>query len=233
MKSNKKVRAAEAVSRRLEPDILNKVLKPGDKLPAERDLQNELGVSRWTIREAYRILCQKGLVEIKGGGGTFVSEVDNHLAGTTIHTLIRQGAISLEHLQEFRETVDVQCAALAVERATKDQIQELKLLFKKLQARYEAHGDDFEFYQLELRLHSAIAKMTSNPLFEWFTETFQKYLADFGRLQFGCSETSHEALSDWKQFVQALDNGEGQKSSMIIEHHILKFKRILARFAKP
>ena len=94
MDSNKKSRMVEQVYHRFEKDILNKKIKPGDRLPSERELQEKLSVSRWTIREAYRLLRQKGLVEIKHGGGTFVTIIDNDLAGTTINMLIRQKGVS-------------------------------------------------------------------------------------------------------------------------------------------
>lgn len=156
--NSNKSRMAEQVYHRFEADILNKVLKPGDRLPAERDLQNKLGVSRWTVREAYRILRQKGLVEIKRGGGTFVTKVDNDLAGTIINTLILQRGVSSEHLQEFREAIEGRCAVFAVERATDDQISEFKRLLEQLKRKLEQLGDDYEFYLLEWRRGPALGQ---------------------------------------------------------------------------
>ena len=227
MDSSNKSRMAEQVYRRFEKDILNRKLKPGDRLPAERELQDQLKVSRWTIREAYRILRQKGLVEIKHGGGTFVKIIDNDLAGTTINTLIRQKGVSSEHLQEFRETIESRCAIFAVERATADEISDFKLLLSQLKEKYENHGDDLEFYELELELHAELARMSRNPLFEWFVDTFKRNASELGGIQLSGSSNSGGALEDWDDFVSALEKREGVKASIILTNHIFKYRRIL------
>jgi len=228
MTVNKKTRMAEQVYQRFEKDILSRVLKPGDRLPAERELQEELGVSRWTIREAYRILRQKGLVEIRPGGGTFVTIIDIDLAGTTINMLIRQKGVSSGHLQEFRETIEGRCASYAVERANDDQIAHFKTLVAELNQSHETYGDDLKFYKLELELHSELARMSQNPLFEWFTDTFRRSATEAGSKQLKGAQKSIEALEDWADFVIAMEHREGVKASMILTNHIFKYRRILS-----
>jgi GntR family transcriptional regulator, transcriptional repressor for pyruvate dehydrogenase complex len=232
MDSNKKCRMVEQVYRQFEKDILNKQIKPGDRLPSERELKEKLGVSRWTIREAYRLLRQKGLVEIKHGGGTFVTIVDNDLAGTTINMLIRQKGVSDEHLQEFRETIESRCAIFAVERATDEAINNFKNLVFQLNKHYETKGDNLEFYELELDLHAELAKMSNNPLFEWFIDTFRRNASDYGSIQLSDSRESQEALLDWDDFVSAMEKREGVKASIIMTNHIFKYRRILNKLAQ-
>jgi GntR family transcriptional regulator, transcriptional repressor for pyruvate dehydrogenase complex len=227
MESNNKSRMVEQVYRRFETDILNRTLKPGDRLPAERELKEKLGVSRWTIREAYRILRQKGLVEIKHGGGTFVTIIDNDLAGTTINTLIRQKGVSHEHLQEFRETIESRCAIFAVERATDEEISGFKMILAQLKEKFDKEGDDIGFYSLELELHAELARMSRNPLFEWFVDTFRRNASELGSIQLSGSSNANEALLDWDDFICALEKREGVKASIIMTNHIFKYRRIL------
>ena len=74
-------RLADVVAREIEQRVLEGRLKVGDRLPSERDLSVELGVSRASLREAIHKLASRGLLESRQGGGTFVTDrvVDNHV----------------------------------------------------------------------------------------------------------------------------------------------------------
>jgi GntR family transcriptional regulator, transcriptional repressor for pyruvate dehydrogenase complex len=132
-------------------------------------------VGRGTVRAAYRSLQQKGLIEIKHGGGAFVQEIDSSKVGDTLSTLIRHRRISTQHLQEFREAIETRCAAYAAERATQEQINNLKVQIDQMEGLLGNMGDcHLRFYELELNLHTEVAKISGNPMFEWFASTFEQ-----------------------------------------------------------
>ena len=85
-------------------DVMRGVLHPGDKLPAERDLAEQMGVGRGVVREALRSLDAAGVLEFRRGvaGGAFIRKGDPDMMARTISDLVFLGAISLENLTEAR-----------------------------------------------------------------------------------------------------------------------------------
>ncbi|MBW2297456.1 MAG: FadR family transcriptional regulator, partial [Deltaproteobacteria bacterium] len=92
----------------IQEAILEGRLQTGDILPSERDLKEMFNTSRGTLREALRVLEQKGLIEIKlgVGGGSVVKEVSVDKISESLALLIRTQRVSLNHLAEFREAVE-------------------------------------------------------------------------------------------------------------------------------
>ena len=228
MNNDGKISASESLQIRLEEAILSRQYPPGDRLPSEREIMGQLKVGRGTVREAYRSLQQKGLIEIRHGGGAFVREVDSSIVGDTLATLIRHGRISLQHLLEFREAFESRCAAYAAERATPEQIGHLTALVDQMEDMLGSSSDgDLRFYELELNLHTQLAIISGNPMFEWFASTFERNAASYSVNLVNQSEKPVEAIQDWRDFIQAVENREVTKAVMIMGSHIFRFKRIL------
>jgi DNA-binding FadR family transcriptional regulator len=228
MSKNNHLTTSEKLQLQFEESILSRKYLPGDRLPSERDIMKRQKVGRGTVREAYRSLQQKGLIEIRRGDGAFVRAVDSSKVGDTLTILIRHRRVSTRHLQEFREAVESRCAAYAAERATPDQIAHLKRLIDQLEERYLSLGHgDIQFYEMELDLHAQLAKISGNPMFDWFATTFQKNAAEFTEMLAFKGEKPEEVLEDWRNFINALDQKEVTKASMIISSHIFRFGKIL------
>jgi GntR family transcriptional repressor for pyruvate dehydrogenase complex len=186
-------------------------------------------IGRGTVREAYHSLAQKGLIEIRHGGGAFVREVESAMVGETLATLIRHRRVSTQHLMEFRESVESRCAAFAAERATPEQINDLKLRIDQMEELLDSPSDggNMRFYELELNLHTQLAKISGNPMFEWFASTFECNAASFSGILANQPEKPMEALKDWRDFIQAVENKEITRAAMIIGAHIFQFRKIL------
>ena len=126
----------------------------GDKLPNENDFAGELGVSRSTLREAIKVLTTNGMVEIKRGKGTFVTST----------TIINSGdlndiASGLEDLFEMRLMFEPECAYLAAERATDEEIETICYYGEEIEKKILS-GEDRTFE--EQKFHESIANATHN-----------------------------------------------------------------------
>ena len=111
-------RLSDMVAHQLEQRILEGALKAGDRLPAERELSLELGVSRPCLREAIQKLASKGLLYSRQGGGTFVADqLNDALADPWAQMLASHPALN-DDLLEFRAVLESQCAEWAATRAT-------------------------------------------------------------------------------------------------------------------
>src|ERR1022692_5300419 len=110
-------RLYEQIVQQVEDSILKGQLKPGDQLPAERDLAQRFGVSRTAVREAVKTLREKGLVEAYSGRGTFVTNGTSHAIRQSLDLMIRiNQQEGLANLAELRLVLEPEIAGLAAAR---------------------------------------------------------------------------------------------------------------------
>ena len=133
-------RISDAVASTLERRILEGSLKSGDRLPPERELAIELGVSRPSLREAIQKLASKGMVTSRQGGGTYVTDALESTFFDPWQDMMGSYPNLREDMLEFRRMLEGQAAEWAAERATDADLQRLDQSFNALQSSFE--GDD-------------------------------------------------------------------------------------------
>ncbi|MBZ4659331.1 MAG: transcriptional regulator, GntR family [Desulfacinum sp.] len=160
VKPIKPKRIADEVADQLTELIYRGFLKPGDRLPSERELARQLQVSRPTVREAINKLVVQGLVDQRHGQGTFVrsteSADDNPMA-----TLMEGQDVTLEHILEVRLGLECTAAALAAMRADERDIEHLRTSLEAMKADIAQGGIGHE---PDISFHMAIAYATRNPV---------------------------------------------------------------------
>src|SRR5579871_1619796 len=121
-------RAFEEIADQIRLELSSRRLRPGDRLPAERALAEQFGVSRNTLREALRSLENSGLLRLQKGatGGAFVRESTGDAIITGLRDMFHLGAIQPEHLTEARVLIESIAVRAACERATVEDIEALK-----------------------------------------------------------------------------------------------------------
>jgi GntR family transcriptional repressor for pyruvate dehydrogenase complex len=155
-------RLYEQIVQQVEESILEGQLKPGDQLPAERDLAQRFGVSRTAVREAVKALREKGLVEAYTGRGTFVTNGKSQAMRQSLDLIIKvsrqEGSL---HLAELRRILEPEIAALAA-----PQIEEqLLTTMREAVAAMDRNKHDPEAYiEADLDFHLALAEAADNPL---------------------------------------------------------------------
>ncbi|MCM3762290.1 FadR family transcriptional regulator [Alkalihalobacillus oceani] len=152
LKKIKKKRIYEEVIVEINNLIKRGVLKIGDKLPSEAELSKSLSVSKATVREAMSVLKSNGLIEVKPGIGTFLTEAEGSNAITPVVSMLLLNEFPLIEVFELRRALEVEAVSLSVERAVEDDI---KRLIKTNQAMSDAISrgetalaEDFEFHRL-------------------------------------------------------------------------------------
>jgi GntR family transcriptional repressor for pyruvate dehydrogenase complex len=155
-------RLYERIVEQIERRILNGDLKLGDKLPPERELAEQLTVSRTAVREAVKALREKGLVEVQPGRGTFIKNGTTQAVRLSLGLMMRfGGADGSASLVEVREIIEPEIAALAAARATEDDIAAMR---EAVSAMDEALDDPVTFIEADLDFHLALAVATKNVL---------------------------------------------------------------------
>jgi GntR family transcriptional regulator, transcriptional repressor for pyruvate dehydrogenase complex len=224
---SEKIRLVESIVEQIENVIIERELKAGDKLPPSREFQKMLGISQGTLREALRILGQKGLVEAKLGrnGGLYVKAVTSEIVSDSLRLLIRQKQVSLDHLAVFRSSLEVSAASLAAIEAEKVDIRDLKKLMREAQKHLTKGIEGWKtFYRVEDRMHHALVWMTRNPLFESVLITVYQTNPGYNfELIPKKIENMEDTYRDWSQILEAIESRRPDKAGWIMTRHIQRF----------
>jgi DNA-binding FadR family transcriptional regulator len=220
-------RIFQDVVEQIQEAIIDGQLKVGDRLPPERDLKEMLQTSRSTLREALRVLEQKGLIEIKlgMGGGAVVKKVTSDLVAESLDLLIRSNQVSLQHIAEFRERVEGDVVRLATSRLTKADIDALeKLLDDSRQCLARGVDGVPDFLSADQHIHQYFAKITGNPiyisLFKTMHNNIRRY---FDELLFKEESEMRENLQDLESVVAAMKKGDADTACKIVRTHVRRF----------
>jgi DNA-binding FadR family transcriptional regulator len=224
-KRAKQNRVFQDVVDQIQEAIVSGKLAPGTRLPAERDLKEMFNTSRGTLREALRVLEQKGLIEIKLGvaGGAIVKRMDGDPLMESLALLIQSGEVSLEHLSEFRIKIEGSLVALATDRATAEDIQELERLQDS--ARHCFEIQDWEnFLKIDEAMHTYLGTMSRNPVFQFVQKSIHdnihRYYQDYLPMN---PERTLENLNDFEKIIAAIKAKDGAAASAIITDHVQRF----------
>jgi GntR family transcriptional repressor for pyruvate dehydrogenase complex len=155
-------RLYEQIVQQIEESVLNGSLKPGDQLPAERDLAQRLGVSRTAVREAVKTLREKGLVEAYSGRGTFVTDGTSQAARQSFDLMVKIGQQEgSPHLAELRLILEPGIAAIAAERVKDEDLISLR---EAVAVMDRSQKDPAAYIEADLDFHLALAEAVANPL---------------------------------------------------------------------
>ncbi len=161
----KPTRGFEEVAMQIQSAVYSGKLKVGDRLPNERELGEVFGVSRATLREAFRLLEALGVIEVRRGtyGGAFIVEPAPERAGMLLGSFIHFRHATSQDLNEFRESFEAETAFWAAQRATPAQCREMSAMVEELE-RIKSSGSWNEFVDLDLRFHMKVAEASGNQI---------------------------------------------------------------------
>jgi len=155
-------RLYEQIVDQIEQSVQKGDLKPGDQLPAERELAEQFGVSRTAVREAVKALREKGLVEAYPGKGTFITSGSSNPMRQSLDRMMRSAQVdATSSLVEVREILEPEIAALAAVRATEENLNSLREAVAVMDA---AKRDPDAYIEADLDFHLELAEAAANPL---------------------------------------------------------------------
>jgi GntR family transcriptional regulator, transcriptional repressor for pyruvate dehydrogenase complex len=157
-------RLYQQIVEQVERSILEGQLKPGDQLPPERDLAGQFAVSRTAIREAMKVLREKGLIESQHGRGTFVTDGTSRAIRSSLDRMMTMKLSQPDvagHLMEVRELLEPGIAARAAQVASDQDIAAMREAYDAM----DRAGDNADaFIEADLDFHLALAEAVDNPL---------------------------------------------------------------------
>jgi GntR family transcriptional repressor for pyruvate dehydrogenase complex len=211
----------EQVVERIRKGIYDGEFPPGSELPAEGKLAEMVGVSYTVIREAMRILRTHGLVEISQGRRPRVKPAGPDAVKETLDAMLRRSSSSIRELTELRQPLECEMAALAAQRATPEQIEQIEAAFSKqltaktLEEQIEA---DIEF-------HNCLAGAAGNQLFGLVLSILWDLLWESRRrgiLHYG-GDSSFQAH---QKIVEAVKRRDSDDARRIMAEHLAGFETL-------
>ncbi len=218
-------RPAEAIQAQIRKLIASRKLKQGDRLPTERELSEQLEVSRNTVRQAIRSLADGGLLEVKKGatGGAFIRGGGGDAVRAGMIDLYSLGTIQPAHLTEVRLLIGVEVVRLACERGSEEELLELEGNVALADAAAKA-GDAPLRTRINLEFYRILARMTHNPMLEIVTDAVMAITAQFVE---DFLRTSNITVMPFRrELLKVLRRRDVEAAAELMREHLLKLQKI-------
>lgn len=220
--SNKTSLSQFAVDKISNMIFVKKELSPGSKIPNERSLATELGISRTSVREAVKILQSQGVLVVKRGVGTFVADNPGITKDPFGFSYIKNKVNLVKNLFEVRLIIEPEATRLAVERATDE---EINTILSHADEVVNVINQNKDFSNADFKFHSSIAKATHNDVIEKFIPSIQESVysamtvAEFrGRIE-SSAQNAYIYHNEICKFIKMRD---GNGAMLAMRYHLLK-----------
>ena len=213
-------RVSQVIVEQIRALIRQGRLRPGDRLPSERDLCERFGVSRVTVREALRVLEAGGLIDVRVGarGGAFVTLPTNARLGEGLADLLQLSPLTAAEVTEARMVFELGIVPLVVERATEEDLVALERLCEEQQAAL-----DEQRYKMEMsaEFHIRVAASTHNKAVEMIVHSFHgPLLMSLKEAQIAEPLMGHRGTHEHLEFVHAIRRRDVAEAEAIMRTHI-------------
>ena len=217
---------------RLHEDLVNQIqalieqhqLRPRDKLPPEHELARQFDVSRTVVREAVRALEEKGLVEVKHGSGVYVAEpsIDSVTDSFALH--FRLSESSLLPLLEVREILEAEIAALATERATEEDLEQMERSLRHEAELFDSHD---EYVEADLRFHELLTRAAHNEVLPILVNPLAALLRESRRVTIEPPGSSELSLRGHREILEAVKNRDKEQAREAMRKHLQLVRQTL------
>jgi DNA-binding FadR family transcriptional regulator len=223
-------RASQEIVRQIQNAILSGKLKPGDKLPSERELITMFGRSRPTVREAFRILEEAGLISISGGVGAVVCEPDLFSLVQPISRMLQLAKVHPRELVEMRILLELSNVEWAAQRRTEADLKNMEQVLCRAD---EAVDDWLQFYQIDRDFHEAIAIAAQNSLSTMILRVLREALLEVVTIPFERLDVEHkrgeqkEMIKRHREIYEAIALEDAKKVRKLMEKHLSQYQKLV------
>ncbi|MCX6549410.1 MAG: FadR/GntR family transcriptional regulator [Acidobacteria bacterium] len=195
-------------------------LRPGDRLPAERDLALQLSVSRPTIRAGLRALSAMGVIQSRHGSGTFIPDGPPTLGSEPLRFLAALHGFSREEMYEARRVLEVSSAGLAADRATAEHVAAIA---EEVASLFASIDDPQEFLVHDIRFHRAVAAASGNQILASLVEMVSALY--YERRRETATRATDRNLRDaadlHRSIYQCIRSHDGERARTLMNQHLL------------
>jgi len=210
------VMANELVVRHVRELVVRGRFRPGQRLPTERELVREIGVSRTSVRAGLQALAAKGLLVIRHGSGTFVADGPPILDSEPLSVLAALHGFTRAQMFEARRTLEVSIARMAAERWTATQ---LTAISDAVSAMFATSEDPQAFLVEDIRFHAAVGAASGNPILASVVEMISALFYE-QRRQTADRRRDLRPVADahWQVYLAIRDREAGRAAQLMGDH---------------
>jgi GntR family transcriptional regulator, transcriptional repressor for pyruvate dehydrogenase complex len=222
-------RAFEEICERIREQLALGVLKPGDKLPPERELAQQLGVSRNVLREALRSLEMAGILKLRKGvkGGAFIREGDTGRMNEVMRDMLSLGTISVRELSEARINVIDLVVRLACVNARQRDFEALEANIERTDTATR-EGRLLDRVECSREFYKLLAESTGNKVITMIVSSVTEIHMRFVYAKVASSGAATPRLTDKRrQFLSALRARDVTAATRLIRNHLESIQRML------
>lgn len=219
----------EEIAARMLAQIQNGELRPGDRLPPERTLAEEYGVSRTAIREALRSLEMMGCVESHVGEGTYIKSPSLSNIVDPFSMIIAQNGSMGSDLIEVRLILETEIAALAARRRTQDQLEELEKTVSDMESDIENGGMGIE---ADESFHGILAEAAGNEALSVMLDMCAGMLSRTRPITQAVKGVPKMALKDHSAIFEAVRSQDEKAARRLMRTHLNRALRNLSKAEK-
>ncbi len=226
---------SESIASEIEQQLVDGVIKPGERLPSERDLAHEFQVSRPSIREAIQLLKSRNLLSTRPGGGTYAREVLGDSMTGSLDDLLVDNVEIAQDMLEFRHALEGVSAFYAAKRATEADKQIIQLRFEQVCNKQEQSNAQEEA-MADVDFHLAIAEASHNVVLLHVMRSLFKLLHKSVELSFGklyLNDSGRDIIREQhKDIMDAILSGDEELAKEKSYSHISHVKETLEQFSR-
>ncbi len=208
---------AEQVVEQIRALITSGQLHPGDRLPAERELAKQLGISRPSIRAGLRMLVARGVLKARHGSGTYVADGPPSLDSEQLSILAELHGLTFDQMFEARRVLEVQVAGLAAERAT---AENLAAISEEVAEMYATLENPQQYLIHDIRFHRAIAAASANPILATLVEMVSAVMYDRRRETIGRAHDFKESVEMHQRIYRAIRSRKPEEARAAMHEHL-------------
>lgn len=223
----------QQVAETIKEWIIQRGLLPGDRLPQEHQLIEQLQVSKGTAREALKVMETQGLIRTRTGpgGGAFITEVSEDKAGALLANHFFFKDISIADIYEVRIALEPQLVHELALAITPEQIDELRGVMSAYSEPPDSIEEERCQRNAELEFHEFLARFSSNPLLSFYCMFLVRLLKDltvckriYGRSN---PELRERGVSYQEQLIEAFRSRDAEAARATMEAHMRAAQRIM------
>ena len=213
--------------------VVERGLKPGDRLPGEAELIAQFGMSKGTIREAMRLLQAQGLVETKTGpgGGSFVGEVSRERANALLANYFYFRDVSIDDIYQVRIALEPEQAAKLAGCLAESQLAELEAIMAEYADPAADAEEERRQHVASLRFHARLSDFGQNALLSFFINFMSQILTDLTVYKRLYQAPNHDL---WQQgrdhqvdLIEALRQGDADRAREVMRSHMEMARRLM------
>jgi GntR family transcriptional repressor for pyruvate dehydrogenase complex len=207
----------QQVVNHIRAKIENGTLKPGDKIPPEREFARALKISRASLRTGIGYLAAVGVMKVRHGVGTFVSDGPAEFGKSSLGLLGALHGFKSWQMFEARNLLETNLAALAAERGQEEHLTQLA---EEVTEMYATVDDPAQYLIHDVRFHRTIAQASGNPILAALMETVTTALYDARRRTAERAKDRKSSLEAHREIYRAIRAGSAAEARSAMERHL-------------